>query len=41
MFLVAGHETTSVALTWILFLLAKHPEIQEKLAKELILAIKV
>jgi linoleoyl-CoA desaturase len=28
--LVAGHETTAVALTWTLFLLAKHPAAQER-----------
>ena len=29
-FMVAGHETTSVALTWTFYLLAKHPDVQEK-----------
>jgi cytochrome P450 len=33
--LIAGHETTAVALTWTWFLLAKHPEIQGKLNDEL------
>jgi len=32
---VAGHETTSNALTWTFYLLAKHPEIQSKLHQEL------
>ena len=34
-FLVAGHETTSLALTYALFLLAIHPEKQAKLHAEL------
>ncbi len=29
-FIVAGHETTAMALTWTLFLLSKHPEIQSR-----------
>ncbi len=32
---VAGHETTTNALTWTLFLLAQHPEITKKLIDEL------
>ncbi|KAI8089521.1 cytochrome P450 [Halteromyces radiatus] len=34
-FLAAGHETTSVALSWCLWLLAKHPEIQDALREEI------
>ncbi|MFB6361705.1 MAG: cytochrome P450 [Halobacteriales archaeon] len=33
-FLFAGHETTSLALTYTLFLLARHPEAQRKLRDE-------
>lgn len=32
---VAGHETSANALAWTLYLLAKHPEIQEDLRQEL------
>ncbi len=32
---LAGHETTANALTWTLYLLAKHPEVQYKLHQEL------
>jgi cytochrome P450 len=33
-FIAAGHETTSSALTWTCYLLAKHPEIQSALREE-------
>jgi cytochrome P450 len=33
--LLAGHETTSNAVSWTLYLLARHPEAQEKLRAEL------
>jgi cytochrome P450 len=33
-FILAGHETTAVALTWTLWLLAKYPDVQERLAGE-------
>jgi cytochrome P450 len=32
---VAGHETTSVALTWCLYLLSQHPEVERRLRDEL------
>jgi len=32
---LAGHETTSNALTWTLYLLSNHPEVEAKLDKEL------
>ncbi|KAI1823764.1 cytochrome P450 [Xylaria intraflava] len=34
-FLAAGHETTSAALTWTCYLLAIHPEMQDKLREEI------
>jgi cytochrome P450 len=34
-FLLAGHETTSNALTWTLHLLGHHPEVQERLFAEI------
>jgi cytochrome P450 len=33
-FLIAGHETTAVTLTWTFHLLGQHPEIRERLEKE-------
>ncbi len=32
---LAGHETTATALTWIWYLLARHPRVEEKLHAEL------
>lgn len=34
-FLLAGHETTALALTWTLWLLARHTSIQEELAERI------
>ncbi|RIB25344.1 cytochrome P450 [Gigaspora rosea] len=34
--IVAGHETTSTALSWALYFLAKHPDAQDSLRKELV-----
>ncbi|REK19123.1 MAG: cytochrome P450 [Planctomycetota bacterium] len=34
-FLLAGHETTAIALSWTFYLLATHPHIQQELAQEL------
>jgi cytochrome P450 len=31
---LAGHETTAIALSWTFYLLAQHPEIEERLARE-------
>src|SRR5207249_784009 len=33
-FFLAGHETTTLALTWTLYLIAKHPEIEAGLYEE-------
>lgn len=35
-FLAAGHETTSVAISWALYLLAQHPDEQNLLREELV-----
>ena len=33
--MLAGYETTSAALTFVTYLLATHPEVQERLANEI------
>ncbi len=33
-FVLAGHETTATALTWACYLLATHPQVQDRLAAE-------
>lgn len=38
-FIVAGHETTALALSWALYLLANAPDIQERAADEAIAAL--
>lgn len=35
-FLAAGHETTSSTVSWALYALTKHPEVQTKLRQELL-----
>jgi len=35
-FFLAGHETTSSTLSWVLAMLASHPEVQEKARKEVL-----
>jgi cytochrome P450 len=35
-FLAAGHETSAVALTWTFYLLSTHPEVYERLRREVI-----
>ena len=32
----AGHETTSIALSWTLYLLAQHGQVEDKLVQELV-----
>ena len=34
-FMLAGHETTSVSMAWLIFLLAKYDELQPRLRKEI------
>ncbi len=34
-FLLAGHETTALALTWTWYLLSQHPDVEERLHREL------
>ena len=35
-FLVAGHETTSNALSWTFYLLSQHPDVERKLRDEVV-----
>ncbi|CAG8832474.1 16217_t:CDS:2, partial [Cetraspora pellucida] len=35
-FLMAGHDTATVVLSWALYLLAKNPDIQDRLRKEML-----
>ncbi|CAB4433314.1 unnamed protein product [Rhizophagus irregularis] len=35
---MAGHETTSITISWALYLLAQHPHEQDKLREELVKA---
>ncbi len=37
--LLAGHETTATSLVWTMYLLARHPEIQENAARSVIAAL--
>lgn len=39
-FIVAGHETTALALSWALYLLATHPEIQDRVRQEALGAVR-
>jgi enediyne biosynthesis protein E7 len=34
-FLLAGHETTANALTWIFYLISQHPEVEQRLVDEI------
>ena len=37
--ILAGHETTAVALCWSVYLVAQVPEVQERIAQEAITAV--
>jgi cytochrome P450 len=37
--IVAGHETTATALSWLIYHLCKHPEVQEKVKNEILTKI--
>lgn len=34
-FIFAGHHTSSLTMTWTLYLLAKHPEFQDRVRQEI------
>ena len=34
-FLLGGHETTAIALAWVWHLVTQHPDVEERLAKQL------
>lgn len=34
-FMVAGKDTTAISLSWFIYMLCKHPSIQEKVAREI------
>ncbi|KAJ0098820.1 hypothetical protein Patl1_19990 [Pistacia atlantica] len=40
-FVIAGKDTTATTVSWFFYLLCKHPDIQEKIAKEIIEATQV
>ena len=33
-FIIAGKDTTATTLSWFLYMLCKHPHVQEKIAQE-------
>ncbi|XAR71775.1 Abieta-7,13-dien-18-ol hydroxylase [Bertholletia excelsa] len=40
-FTIAGKDTTAITLSWFLYMMCKHPEVQEKIAQEVFEAIEV
>lgn len=34
-FVIAGKDTTAAALSWFVYMLCKHPQVQEKVAQEI------
>lgn len=40
-FVIAGKDTTATTLSWFLYMLCKHSDVQEKIAKEVIQATQV
>jgi len=39
LFLIAGHETTATLLSWAVYLIAQHPEVEKKILEEIIQVI--